>query len=331
MGGLMPRLLVHLFVALALAGVSLIARGDARAETWPIKPIRLIVSYAPGGVTDVVARLLAQPLSEALGQSIVVENKPGAAGAIGAEIVAGAQPDGYSLLMYVDAYTILPSIMKHVPYDPLKSFVPITILGRGSHVIVAHPTLPARSLAEVIAYAKAHPGELSYASPGLGSPQSLSIEMIKKATGVNMVHIPYKGGGQAIADVASGQVKLGVLGMAPALPHIQSGKLIALAVTGGRRSELLPDVPTVAEAALPGFETAQWQGIAAPAGTPRDVVVRLHDELVRIMSLPVVVERLKAIGMDNATSPAPEDFRRLIEGELAHWPAVVQAAGIQPE
>ena len=324
----MSKGLLGLVAAMVFA---VIGAADAIAQTWPARPIRLIVSYAPGGVTDVVARLIAQPLSEALGQSIVVENKPGAAGAIGAEVVAGSAPDGYTLLMYVDAYTILPSIMKHVPYDPLKSFAPITVLGRGSHVIVAHPTLPARSLGEVIAYAKAHPGELSYASPGLGSPQSLSIEMIKKATGINMVHIPYKGGGQAIDDVASGQVKLGVLGMAPALPHIQSGKLIALAVTGGRRSELLPEVPTVAEAALPGFETAQWQGIAAPAATPPQIVARLHDELVRIMSLPAVVERLKAIGMDNSTSPTPDDFRHLMESEFARWPAVVQAAGIQPE
>lgn len=321
-------MLRHLLTILAFVNAG---GASTFAQTWPAKPIRLIVSYAPGGVTDVVARLIAQPLSEALGQPIVVENKPGAAGMIGTEVVANAPPDGYTLLMYVDANTILPSIMKHVSYDPLKSFAPITILGRGSHVIVAHPSLSVRSLGEVIAYAKAHPGELSYASPGLGSPQSLSVEMIKKASGINMVHIPYKGGGQAIADVSSGQVKLGVLGMAPALPHVQSGKLIALAVTGGQRSPLLPDVPTVAEAVLPGFETAQWQGMAAPAGTPPQIVTRLHDELVRVMAKPVVIERLKSIGMDNSTSATPDDFRRMLESEVARWPAVVQAAGIQPE
>jgi len=216
-------------------------------------------------------------------------------------------------------------------FDALKAFAPITVLGRGSHVIVAHPTLPVRSLAELIAYAKKHPGELSYASPGLASPQSLSLEAIKKASGIDIVHIPYKGGGQAIADVASGQVKLGVLGMAPSLPHIKSGKLVALAVTGAKRSPLLPDVPTVAEAALPGFETAQWQGIAAPAGTPPEIIKRIHDELVRIMGTPHVVERLSAIGMDNSTSPTPDDFRQLIEADLKRWPAIVQAAGIQPE
>ena len=323
----MPKALIRLAAALMLVLTST----AAFAQAWPNRTIRLVVSYAPGGVTDFVARLIAQPLSETLGQSVVVENKPGAAGMIGNEVVATSPPDGYTFLMYVDANAILPSIMKHVPYDALKSFEPITVLGRGSHVILAHPSLPVRSLGELIAYAKKHPGELSYASPGPGSPQSLSVEAIKKASGINIVHIPYKGGGQAIADVASGQVKLGVLGMAPALPHIKSGKLIALAVTGGKRSPLLPDVPTVAEAALPGFETVQWQGIAAPANTPAPIVNRIHGELVRIMGTPHVIERMASIGMDNSTSPTPADFRRLIEGDLERWPAIVKAAGIEPQ
>jgi tripartite-type tricarboxylate transporter receptor subunit TctC len=323
----MPKALIRLAAAVLLV----VASTAAFAETWPTKSIRVVVCYAPGGVTDVVARLVAQPLSEAFGQSIVVENKPGANGMIGSQIVADAPPDGYTLLMYVDGNTVLPSIMKKLPFEPLKAFAPITVLGRGSHVILVHPSLPVRSLGELIAYAKKHPGELSYASPGLASPQSLSLEAIKKASGIDIVHIPYKGGGQAIADVASGQVKVGVLGMAPSLPHIQSGRLIALAVTGGKRSELLPNVPTVAEAALPGFETVQWQGIAAPAGTPTEVIKRIHDELVRIMATPAVIERLKSIGMDNSTSPTPEDFRTLIDNDLKRWPAIVKAAGIEPE
>jgi tripartite-type tricarboxylate transporter receptor subunit TctC len=324
----MQRALIRLAAATALLCASV---AGAFGQAWPSKPIRVIVCYAPGGVTDVVARLVTQPLSEALGQSIVVENKPGANGMIGSQIVADAPPDGYTLLMYVDGNTVLPSIMKKLPFEPLKAFAPITVLGRGSHVIVAHPSLPVRSLGELIAYARKRPGDLSYASPGLASPQSLSMEAIKKASGIDIVHIPYKGGGQAIADVASGQVKLGVLGMAPALAHIQSGKLVPLAVTGGKRSDLLPDVPTVSEAAVPGFETAQWQGIAAPAGTPTEVIKRVHDELVRIMATPAVIERLKSIGMDNSTSPTPDDFRQLIDADLKRWPAIVQAAGIQPE
>jgi len=318
-------------LAAALALVCAAAVSTASAQVWPAKPIRVIVSYAPGGVTDVIARLVMQPLSEALGQSIVVENKPGANGLIGSEIVASAAPDGYTLLMYVDGNTVLPSIMKKMPFDSLKAFAPITVLGRGSHVIVAHPTLGVRSLTQVIDLARKQPGALSYASPGLASPQSLSMEAIKKARGIDIVHIPYKGGGQAIADVANGQVKLGVLGMAPSLPHIKAGKLVPLAVTGGKRAPLLPDVPTVAEAAVPGFETVQWQGIAAPAGTPPEIIKRIHGELVRIMATPLVVERLQSIGMDNSTSPTPEDFRQLIDSDLKRWPAIVQAAGIQPE
>jgi tripartite-type tricarboxylate transporter receptor subunit TctC len=321
----MARLAVA-FVLVCTAAVS-----TAYAQAWPAKPIRVIVSYAPGGVTDVIARLVMQPLSEALGQSIIVENKPGANGLIGSEIVASATPDGYTLLMYVDGNTVLPSIMKKMPFDSLKAFAPITVLGRGSHVIVAHPTLGVQSLTQVIDLARKQPGALSYASPGLASPQSLSMEAIKKASGIDIVHIPYKGGGQAIADVANGQVKLGVLGMAPSLPHIKAGKLLPLAVTGGKRAPLLPDVPTVAEAAVPGFETVQWQGIAAPAGTPPEIIKRIHGELVRIMATPLVVERLQSIGMDNSTSPTPDDFRQLIESDLKRWPAIVQAAGIQPE
>src|SRR5690242_13667161 len=246
--GTMPRALIRLAAAVLLV----VASTAAFAQSWPSRPIRVIVCYAPGGVTDVVARLVAQPLSEAFGQSIVVENKPGANGMIGSQIVADSAPDGYTLLMYVDGNTVLPSIMKKMPFEPLKAFAPITVLGRGSHVIVAHPSLPVKSLAELIDYAKKHPGELSYASPGLASPQSLSMEAIKKASGIDIVHVPYKGGGQAIADVAGGQVKLAVLGMGPALPHIRDGKLVPLAVAGAKRSPLLAGVATVDEAALPG-------------------------------------------------------------------------------
>jgi tripartite-type tricarboxylate transporter receptor subunit TctC len=316
---------------LALAALFAAVAAPVGAQTWPARPIKLIVPHAPGGVTDVVARLVAQPLGEALGQSVIVENKPGASGLVGTESAASAAPDGYTFVMFVDANTILPSIVKQLNHDPLKSFAPITVLGRGSHVIVAHPSLGVRTLSELVAYAKKHPGTMSYASPGIGSPQNLSMETIKNATGIDLTHIPYKGGGQAIGDVVSGQVKVGVLGMAPALPYIKSGKLAALAVTGAKRVALLPNVPTVAESAVPEFETAQWQGISAPAGTPPAIIKRMHDELVRIMSTPQVVERLAAIGMDNSTNPTPEDFSRMIAAELQRWPAAVKLAGIQPE
>ena len=315
-----------LALAALLAGVTM----PASAQTWPSRPVKLIVPHAPGGVTDFVARLVAQPLGEALGQSVIVENKPGASGLIGTESAASAAPDGYTFVMFVDANTIFPSTVKQLNHDPLKSFAPVTVLGRGSHVIVAHPSLGVRTLPELIAYAKKNPG-LSYASPGIGSPQSLAMETIKHATGIELTHIPYKGGGQAIGDVVSGQVKVGVLGMAPTLPHIKSEKLVPLAVTGGKRTALLPDVPTVAEAAVPGFETTQWQGISAPAGTPPVIVQRMHDELVRIMNTPTVKDRLASVGMDNSTSATPDDFTKMIAAELQRWPAAVKLAGIQPE
>ncbi len=301
------------------------------AQGWPVKPVKIIVPHAPGGVTDVVTRTLAQPLSEALGQPVVVENRPGAAGLLGTDVVAKAAPDGYTLLMFVDTNTIFPSTVKQLQHDPATSFAPITVLGRGSHVLIAHPSLPVNNLQELIAYAKAHPKELSYASPGTGSPQHLGFEIIKNSSGIDVVHIPYKGGGQAIVDVLGGNVKLGMLGMAPALPHIKAGKLKALAVTGGRRSSVLPDVPTVAESGFPGFETGQWQGIVAPAGTPPIAIQRVHAELLKIMRQPAVAEKLGSIGMDTTTSSTPDDFARMLQEELKRWPAVVKSAGIQPE
>ncbi len=301
------------------------------AQSWPAKPIRIIVPHAPGGVTDVVTRTLAQPLSEALGQPVVVENRAGAAGLLGTEVAAAAPADGYTLVMLVDTNTIFPSTVKVLSHDPLTSFAPITLFGRGSHVLVAHPSLPVNTLQELVAYAKAHPNQLSYASPGTGSPQQLGFETIKLRSGIDVVHIPYKGGGQAIIDVLGGQVKLGMVGMAPALPHIKAGKLKALAVTGKTRSHVMPDVPTVAESGFPGFETGQWQGLAAPVGTPQVAITRLHDELLKIMRTPAVAEKLASIGMDSSVSATPNDFALMLQDELKRWPAVVKAAGIQPE
>jgi tripartite-type tricarboxylate transporter receptor subunit TctC len=318
---------IRCLAALALSSCA----GLALAQAWPAKPIRIMVSYAPGGVTDTIARWVAQPLGEALGQSVVVENRPGAAGVIGTEIVAKAPPDGYTLLMFVDGNSMMPAAIKGLQHDPVKSFSQVTILGRGSLVIVAHPSFPANTLQELIQHAKRNPGELSFATPGKSGPQHLTFESIKTLGGFKAEHIPYKGGGQAIVDVVAGQVKIGVLGMAPSLPHIKAGKLKALAVTGRDRAPALPEVPTVAESGFPGFEVAQWQGLVAPAGTPPAVIVRLHAELVRIMRMPAIVEKLASIGMDNSTSATPEDFTQWVQKETTRWPALFKAAGIQPE
>lgn len=303
----------------------------AQSAAWPNRPIRVIVSYAPGGVTDIIARAVAQPLGEYLGQSVVVENRPGAAGVIGTEMVAAAPPDGYTLLMFVDGNSMMPTALKSIKHDPVKSFTHITLLGRGSLVLVAHPTLAVANLQDVIRMGRADPKALSFATPGNAGPQHLAFESIKAQAGFQAQHIPYKGGGQAIVDVVAGQVKLGMLGMAPAIPHIRSGKLKALVVTSRERSKLLPDVPTVAESGLPGFEMAQWQGMVAPAGTPPEIIARLHAELVKAMRTTAVIERLSGIGMENAVSSSPDDFTQFITRETRRWPDVFKAAGIQPE
>ena len=298
------------------------------AQEYPSKPIRIVVPFAPGGVMDLTARSIAAPLGESLGQSMIIDNRPGGGGNIGADAVARAPADGYTLMILGDNNTIAPALYSKLNHDVLKDFAPITNLVTGSHIFVAHPSLPAGNIRELIAYAKAHPKELSYASPGTGTAQHLGGEMFKAmAGGLDITHIPYKGGGQAIGDVVGGQVKLAVLGLAPAIPHIKGGKLRALGVTGKRRVAVLPDVPTIAESGLPEFETLQWYGVVAPAGTPAPVIAKLHAELLKASRSVVFVERLSAAGMDVATSAQPEDYARFIRTDMVKWPAVVKAAG----
>jgi tripartite-type tricarboxylate transporter receptor subunit TctC len=304
---------------------------SAQAQSWPTRPIKIIVAQAPGGVTDVITRIIAQPLSDVLGQSVVVEDRPGATGLLGTEVVARAAPDGYTLLAYVDANTIIPFTMKRIDHDPDRSFAAITIVARGSHVIVANPSAPFSNLRELVDYAKAHPGELSYASPGTGSPQHLATETLAREAGIRITHSPYKGGGQAIVDVVAGNVPFGTVGLAPALPHLRAGKLKAIAVTGATRSPLLPDVATVAETAIPGFSTIQWQGLVAPAGTPPAVIERLHQAMVEVMRRPDVIEKIRNQGLEAVSSTTPDEFQQMIRAELKRWPAVVKTAGVQPE
>lgn len=299
----------------------------AQAQDYPSKPIRMIVPFPPGGVMDASTRAVAAPLQESLGQSILVENRPGSGGNIGTESVARAAPDGYTLLVIGDHNTIAPALYSRLSYDILKDFVPITNLVTGSHVLVAHSSLPVSNVKELIAAAKKAPGQLSYASPGNGTAQHLGAEIIKTMAGIDLVHIPYKGGGQAISDVVGGQVKIGMLGLAPVLPHLKAGRLKALGVTGKKRVAILPDVPTIAESGLPGFETLQWYGVAAPAGTPPAVIQKLHTELVKAVRNPATMERLAGVGMEVATSASPAEYARFLREDMAKWPAVVKTAG----
>ncbi len=316
-------------VAVLLTGV--LTAIPAVAQQWPTKPIKILVPWAPGGVADVITRIITQPLSDALAVPVIVENRPGGSGILGTEIAARAAPDGYTLISFVDTNTILPSTVKQLAHDPDRSFAPITLIARGAPLIVVHPSLPVSNFQEFIRYAKAHPGELSYATPGTGSPHHLAAETIKREAGIEMTHIPYKGGGPAVIDLLGGQVKVGVLGLAPVLPHIRAGKLKAIAVTGANRAPLLPGVASVAESGLPGFATSQWVGVSAPAGTPPEIVIRIHAALVQVMRQPAVIEKVSAQGMEALTSASPADFQKMIHAELQRWPAMVKAAGIQPE
>ena len=311
-----------------IAIAALLALQTAWAQPYPSKPIRLILAYAAGGAMDLSGRVIAPILQEQMGQPVIVENRTGGAGNIGAEAVAKAAPDGYTILFYADAYTIAPSLFAKLTYDPVKDFIPITQMVSGAHILVGHPSVPANTLQELIAYAKANPGKLAYGSPGNGTPQHLAAELFKSiAGGLQITHVPYKGGGQAIGDVVGGTIPLASLGLPPSLPHIKAGKLKAFAVTSKARQKLLPDTPTFQEAGVPGFETVQWWGPAVPAGTPAPIVKRLYDEFVKALRNPVFVERVGVAGLEATPSASPEAYAAFIKTEIARWAPVVKSTG----
>jgi tripartite-type tricarboxylate transporter receptor subunit TctC len=315
-----------LFAALAVYCASAFTQG------WPAKPIHIVAPYAAGGAMDLTARSLAAVMSETIGQSVVVENRTGGGGLIGTDYVARAAPDGYTLLMYADANAIAPAIFKKLNHDPIKDFAPITNTILGTHIIVGHPSVPANSLKELIELAKKGGSKLAYGSPGTGTPQHLAGELFKQqAGGLDIPHVPYRGGGQLIVDLVAGQVPLGLIGLPPTLPHIKAGKLKVFAVTARKRSPSLPDVPTVEEAGLPGYETIQWFGPVAPAGTPKPVIDKLYEHFVKALQHPSVTERLTKAGLEVAPSASPAAYGEFIRAEVARWPAIVKAAGIEPQ
>jgi len=303
--------------------------GSAAAQDYPTKPVRLIIPFPPGGSNDVVGRMIATQLGERLGKQVVVDNRGGAGGVLGTEVAAGAAPDGYTILVVSLAYTVNPWLYK-LKYDPLKSFVPVAMLASGANVLTVHPSVPVNSLTELIALAKQKPGELNYASAGAGSFQHLGSELFKLMAGVDIVHVPFKGGGPAMIDVVGGHSQVLVSSLVQTGAHIRSGKLKALGVGSAKRSSLFPDIPTIAEAGVPGYEMANWWGILAPTGTPQPIVDKLAKEIGVVLSAPETQKHFAAEGAE-VVQKTPAEFAAFIEAELAKWQRVVKDAKIKAE
>jgi len=325
------RRVVPGLVVMLLACGCLGSPSPAVAQTFPSKPARLIVPFPPGGPLDAVGRLLAQQLSERWGQSVVVENKPGAGGNIGADFVAKSPPDGYTVVMgTLSTHAVNPSLYARMPYDAQKDFVPITRVAITPNVLVVNPALPVNSVAELIAYAKAHPGELSFGSGSTGSAGHLAGELLKVDAGIDMVHVPYKGAAPAMQALLAGDTQLMFDNLANAMAQVKAGKLRALAVTTAERSKLAPDLPTMAEAGVPGFDISTWFGLFAPARTPADVIAKWNGDVVRILQSPDVRERMLAQGAEPAPDSA-QDFARFVASELAKYARIVKASGAKAD
>lgn len=320
---------IGISVLIALATLAGSTATALAADAWPARPIRLIVPFPPGGSNDIVGRVIGQHLSDRLGKPVVIDNRGGAGGTIGTEIAVHSQPDGYTLLIISVAYSYNPSIYK-LPYDPVKAIVPVAMIGSGPNVLVVNPSVPAKSVKDLIALAKAKPGQLNYATAGIGSFQHLSSELFRIMAGVNIVHIPFKGGGPAMLGVMSGQAQLSIGSLIQTMPHIRSGKFRALATGGAKRNAALPDAPTIAEAGVPGYEASNWWGIVAPAGLAPAIVKRVNSEVAGILAMPDVQKWFVTEGAD-AVSKSPEEFRAWIVSEMAKWGKVVKQAGIKAE
>ena len=319
--------------ALRIAGCLLPAlfAAGAAAQDYPNRIVRVIVPATAGGGADIIARIFSQPLGRSLGQNVVVDNRPGAANIIGTELVAKSAPDGYTLLLGTTGpLANNPLLYAKLPYDSLKDFAPISNVANSAFVLVVHPSLPSQSVKELIALAKARPGQLSYASWGHGSSTHLATVLLTTMSGIDLVHVPYKGSGNAMPDMLAGNVQLAFDSMLSSVPYIGSGRLRPLGVSALKRAGVLPQVPTLSEAGLEGFEAGSWYGFLAPAKTPRDIVARLNEEILKALKLPEVQERLASLGTDPIGS-SPAQFDEQIRRDLAKWGKVVQAAGIRPE
>jgi len=319
---------VNRYVAAAIAAF---LSFSAAAQSYPSKPIRLIVPFAAGGGNDNIARLVGKRLTDSVGQPLVIDNRPGAGGVLGAELAAKAAPDGYTLFLGgVGSHALNPNLIEKLPYDPIKDFAPVILLARAPLILVVHPSVPARTFAEFVAYARNNPGKLNFASNGNGSSAQLAAVMFDSMAGAEMVHVPYKGLAPALTDLLSGQVQLMFSSVVAILPHIKAGKLRALAVTGAWRLPSLPDVPTVAESGFPGYEASSWYGILAPAGTPREIVAKLNAELSKALAQPEVRNTLLADGAE-PVGGTPESFAAYIRSEKERMGKLIRDAKIRLE
>ena len=301
------------------------------AQPYPVKSIRCVVPYPAGGPTDIIGRAIGQKLAQSLTQPVIIDNRGGAAGTIGAEYVARASADGYTLLWGTPGtHGIAPSIYARLPYDPLRDFAPVTLIALGTNLLVAHPSVPARSVREFIALATSRPGKLNFGSSGNGATSHMAGEMLKVMAAIDMLHVPFKGAAPAIVALLGGEVDIAILDTPPLLPHIRSGKLRVLAAASEKRSRVLPQVPTFVESGLPGYHASSWHGLFAPAGTPRDIVNRLHAEVVNIVKLPEITERLNAQGVE-PVADSPAEFTEFVKAEIARWARVAKLAKIRAE
>ena len=313
----------------AVAAVATLVPGAACAQQYPSKAIRMVIGFPPGGGTDIVGRIVAQKLSEVLGQQVLPDNRGGAAGQIGTEIVAKAPPDGYTILMaHIAALSILPSLVAKLPYDPVRDFAPISLVAIGPNLLVVHPSLPVRTVRDLITLARARPGQLQFASPGAGSVQHLAGELFNLQAKVSMLHVPYKGSGQSIIDLVSGQIHLDFDSIPPVLGHVKNGRLRAIAVTSEKRFSLLPAIPTVSESGVPGFDMSTWWGLVAPAGVSKDIVSRLNGETTRLLRQPEVRERIANVGAETIGN-SPEEFAAFIRSERSKYAKIVKDANIK--
>lgn len=318
--------------ALWIAGGALAiatAHAQPSPQKYPVRPIRIVVPQSAGASTDLIARLVGQKLAEKLGQPVVVDNRPGAGSITGTDLVAKATPDGYTLLVVASSVTINPSVHKNLPFDPVRDLAPVTLLSSYPNLLTAHPALPVKTVPDLIAYAKARPGQINYGSSGTATGTHLSAELFKHMTGVEMVHIPYKGGGPAVIALLGGQVQLNFASIQSVLPHIKAGKLRGIAVTTAKRSPAAPDLPAIAES-VPGYDHGPWNGMFAPAGTPKAVIARLNAEVVRAVHTPEMKSVLLGEGADPIGN-TPDEFAAMVKSEIAKWAQVIKAAGIKAE